>query len=437
MNIAVVGTGYVGLVTGVCFADSGNDVVCVDIDEKKVEMLRSGGVPIYEPGLDTILKQNIEDGRISFTTDIAEGIKEAQVVFIAVGTPMKEYGEANLEYVFNCARDIGRNLNGYKVIVDKSTVPVGTADKVRDIIKGETKEAFDIVSNPEFLKEGAAINDFLYPDRVVIGGDCERAIGIMRELYEPFLRTFHPLIVMDIRSAEMTKYASNCFLATKISFINEMANLCHVAGADITLVREGMGADRRIGYEFLFPGVGYGGSCFPKDVQALIHTGGKLGLEMELMKAVESVNERQKSRMIGKMLEHYQVEDEEGALAGKTVALWGLSFKPNTDDMREAPSIVMIEKLLRLGATVRATDPEAIEETKHVFGDKIAYFNTNYEAAEGADAVILVTEWNEYRRPSWKKIKENMNGNVIFDGRNIYPPKRVREEGFVYYGIGR
>ena len=437
MNIAVIGTGYVGLVTGVCFADSGNDVVCVDVDEGKIKALNSGAVPIYEPGLKELIDRSREEGRISFTTSAQEGVEGADVVFIAVGTPMSDDGEANLSYVRSAAKDIGRYMKGYTVVVDKSTVPVGTADEVRAIITAQTRESFDLVSNPEFLKEGNAIADFMKPDRVVVGGDSKKAIEVMRELYEPFLRTFHPLIVMDIRSAEMTKYAANCFLATKISFINEIARLCEQAGADISLVREGIGADRRIGYDFLFPGVGYGGSCFPKDVQALIATGSKLDLDMRLMRAVEDVNREQKSVLVEQVLEHFGARDEAGALAGKTICLWGLAFKPQTDDMREAPSLSIVEGLLRLGAKVKAYDPEATDEARKQLGDTIQYAANPYAAAEGADALLLVTEWNEFRRPSWTKLKEVMRGRAIFDGRNVYTPERVKAEGFTYRGIGR
>jgi len=437
MNIAVIGTGYVGLVTGACFADSGNDVVCVDVDEAKIGKLNSGAVPIYEPGLKDLIDRSREEGRIRFSTSTKEGVEDADVVFIAVGTPMSDDGKADLSYVRAAATEIGRHMNGYTVVVDKSTVPVGTADEVRAIISAQTTQEFDVISNPEFLKEGNAIADFMKPDRVVVGGDSKRAIELMRDLYEPFLRTFHPLIVMDIRSAEMTKYAANCFLATKISFINEMARLCEQAGADIALVREGIGADRRIGYDFLFPGAGYGGSCFPKDVQALIATGSKLGVDMRLMRAVEEVNDAQKELLVEQVVDHFGVKDEIGALAGKTFCVWGLSFKPQTDDMREAPSLRIIEGLLRLGARIRAYDPEAAEEARKLLADRIEYAPDPYAAAEGADALLLVTEWNEFRRPSWTRLKERMQGRAIFDGRNIYSPKQLLREGFSYRGIGR
>jgi len=437
VNITIIGTGYVGLVTGACLADSGNDVLCVDVDKVKVDKLLSGGVPIYEPGLAELIARNREDGRIDFTTDVKRGVEHGDIIFIAVGTPMSETGEANLSYVFSAAESIGSCMNGYKVVVDKSTVPVGTADKVRAIIGKHAKHKFDVVSNPEFLKEGTAITDFMKPDRVVIGGDSKQALEMMRELYEPFLRTFHPLIVMDIRSAEMTKYAANCFLATKISFINEISNLCEKAGADISAVREGIGADRRIGYDFLFPGVGYGGSCFPKDVQALIHTGAEMGADMRLLSAVEEVNATQKSTMVGKILSCFKGEKSDRGLSGVRIGLWGLAFKPQTDDMREAPSLVIIEKLLALGAKVKAFDPEAMGEARKILGDKIEYTSGMYEAIEGADALVLITEWNEFRRPSWQRVKAAMRGRAVFDGRNIYEPKRMRAEGFKYFGMGR
>ncbi|MEK6795088.1 MAG: UDP-glucose/GDP-mannose dehydrogenase family protein [Spirochaetota bacterium] len=437
MDIAVIGTGYVGLVTGACFADTGNNVFCVDIDKKKIDILNSGGVPIYEPGLEDLMKRSIEEKRLSFTTDLADAVRRSSIIFLAVGTPMKDNGEANLSFVHTAARDIGRAIDGYKVIVDKSTVPVGTADDVRGIIAKETKHPFDVVSNPEFLKEGSAINDFMFPDRVVIGSSSAKATELMKELYEPFVRTFHPIIVMDIKSAEMTKYAANCFLAAKISFVNEISNLCERTGADIAAVREGIGADRRIGYEFLFPGVGYGGSCFPKDVLALIHTGTKYGIDMHLMKAVDEVNDHQKGILIGTILDHFKAADKPGALSGRTFALLGLSFKPKTDDMREAPSVVIIERLISLGASVRAYDPEAMDEARKQLGERISYAKDMYDAAHGTDGLILVTEWNEFRRPSWLRLRNELKGHVIFDGRNIYDPKRVKQEGFSYYGMGR
>jgi len=437
LNITVIGTGYVGLVTGTCLAESGNDVICVDVDKAKIDMLLAGGVPIYEPGLAELIARNREDSRLDFTVDVKRGVEHGDIIFIAVGTPMSESGEADLSYVFSAADAIGRHMKGYKVVVDKSTVPVGTSDKVRAIIAKATTHEFDIVSNPEFLKEGTAISDFMKPDRVVVGSDSKRALELMSELYEPFLRTFHPLIVMDIRSAEMTKYAANCFLATKISFINEISNLCEKAGADIAAVREGIGADRRIGYDFLFPGVGYGGSCFPKDVQALIHTGSELGSDMRLLAAVEEVNGAQKAAMVDKILARFGGDGPAKSLAGRRIGIWGLAFKPQTDDMREAPSLVIVERLKKLDARIRAYDPEACAEARKHFGDSIEYAKDMYEALDGADALVLLTEWNEFRRPSWAKAKSAMRGRTIFDGRNIYDPKRLRSEGFEYYGMGR
>lgn len=436
MKISIIGSGYVGLVTGACLADSGNDVVCVDIDQAKINVLRAGGVTIYEPGLAELIARNRENGCIDFTTDIRRGIEHGDVIFIAVATPLSSDGEADLSYVFSVADDIGTYMDRYKVVVDKSTVPVGTADEVRAIIGRKTSHEFDVVSNPEFLKEGTAITDFMKPDRVVIGGDSKRAIEIMRELYEPFLRTFHPLITMDIRSAEMAKYVANCFLATKISFINEMSNLCEKAGADIAAVREAVGADSRIGYEFMFPGIGYGGSCLPKDVQALIQTAAGMGSDMRLLRAVDHVNSEQKSALTTKIITRFGTGFPSN-LDGLRIGMWGLSFKPQTDDMREAPSLVIAKQLVELGASVRAYDPEAAKEAKKALGDSIEYAANMYEAIEGADALLLVTEWKQFTRPSWQRVKSLMCGTVVFDGRNIYDPKRLRAEGFEYYGMGR
>lgn len=437
MKISVIGCGYVGLVTGACLADSGNDVVCVDIDQRKVDLLLAGEVPIYEPGLAELIERNREVGSIDFTVDRRRGIEHGDVIFIAVATPMSASGEADLQYVYAVADDIGSYIDRYKVVVDKSTVPIGTADEVHAIIGNKAKYDFDVVSNPEFLKEGTAIADFTKPDRVVVGSDSKRALDIMRELYEPFLRTFNPLITMDIRSAEMTKYAANCFLATKISFINEISNLCEKAGADISAVREAIGADRRIRYEFLFPGVGYGGSCLPKDVQALIHTASNLNVDMHVLRAVDQVNGGQKTALVSRILTHFKGRSSGQSLAGLHFGLWGLSFKPQTDDMREAPSVVIARKLVELGATVRAYDPEAVAQAKKELGDSIAYGGNMYEAAEGADGLLLVTEWKQFHRPSWQRLKQVMRGHVVFDGRNIYDPKRLRAEGFEYYGMGR
>jgi UDPglucose 6-dehydrogenase len=437
LKITVIGCGYVGLVTGACLADSGNDVVCVDIDQTKVERLLAGEVPIYEPGLAELIERSREMGSIDFTTDKQRGVEHGDVIFIAVATPMSEGGEADLSYVYAVAEDIGSYMDRYKVVVDKSTVPVGTADEVRAIVGKKARHEFDVVSNPEFLKEGTAIADFMKPDRVVIGSDSKRALDIMREVYEPFLRTFNPLIAMDIRSAEMTKYAANCFLATKISFINEISNLCEKAGADISAVREAIGADRRIRYEFLFPGVGYGGSCLPKDVQALIHTANSLGSDSRLLRAVDEVNSGQKSALVSKIVTHFSGQSPATTLEGLRFGLWGLSFKPQTDDMREAPSIVIARRLVEMGATVRAYDPEATVQAKKALGDSIEYAGNMYEAVEGADALLLVTEWKQFQRPSWQRLKSIMRGFVVFDGRNIYDPKRLRAEGFEYYGMGR
>lgn len=437
MKISIIGCGYVGLVTGTCLADSGNDVVCVDIDQARVDELLAGGVPIYEPGLAELIARNRESGSIDFTTDRRRAIEHGDVIFIAVATPMSESGEADLTQVYSVAGDIGAYMNGYKVVVDKSTVPVGTADQVRAIISQTARHEFDIVSNPEFLKEGTAIADFMKPMRVVVGCDSKRAVEVMREVYEPFLRTFHPLILMDIRSAEMAKYAANCFLATKISFINEISNLCEKAGADIAAVREAIGADNRIGYEFLFPGVGYGGSCLPKDVQALIHTAADLGCDMRLLRAVEHVNGEQKVALVSKIVDHFGGGAPAPDLTGVRIGLWGLSFKPQTDDMREAPSLVIARSLIALGATVRAFDPEATVRAKTALGNSVEYAGSMYDAVDGADALVLITEWRQFQRPSWQRVKSTMRGHVVFDGRNIYDPKRLRAEGFEYYGMGR
>lgn len=447
MNICVIGTGYVGLVAGTCFAESGNDVICVDIDAKKVERLNNGEVPIYEPGLEELVKRNREDGRLRFTTDLSLAVRESLICFIAVGTPPGEDGSADLKYVIEVAKGIGISMDGYRVIVDKSTVPVGTADKVKKAVQVELQKrgvdhGFDVVSNPEFLKEGAAIDDFMKPDRVVIGLDSQKAAEIMEELYSPFVRTNKPILVMDIKSAEMTKYAANAMLATKISFINEIANLCELVGADVANVRRGIGSDSRIGFEFLFPGVGYGGSCFPKDVQAIVRTGSEHGYELKILKAVEVVNYRQKEVLAERILRHFQwsVVSGQGSarpLEGKTIGVWGLSFKPRTDDMREAPSITIINMLLNAGARVKAHDPEAMDEAKKVFGNGIEYMKDNYEVVRDADALVIITEWNEFRRPNFDRMKGLMKSPVIFDGRNIYEPKEMKEHGFTYYGIGR
>lgn len=436
MKVAVVGSGYVGLVAGTCFADSGNEVICVDVDENKINQLRQGDIPIFEPGLEEMVKQNVREERLYFTTDIKYAVEQAQIVFIAVGTPPDEDGSADLKYVLDVARNIGKYMNGYKVIVNKSTVPVGTADKVRDEIRKHTQYDFAVVSNPEFLKEGAAIDDFTRPDRVVIGTADEKAIEIMRTLYAPFVRSGKPIIIMDERSAELTKYAANALLATKISFINEIANLCEAVGADIDMVRKGIGTDSRIGPHFIFPGTGYGGSCFPKDVQALIRTGGDHRTNLAIIKAVEEVNTRQKTVLLDKIKSYFKQ-----GLRGKVFAMWGLAFKPKTDDMREAPAIEMINALNAEGASVRAHDPEALKEAARVFKDRVDrdlfLFDKRYEALEGADALIIMTEWNAFREPDFFLIKETLKSPAIFDGRNLYDPQRMKKIGIDYFSIGR
>ena len=433
MRIAVIGTGYVGLVAGTCFAESGNTVTCIDIDEGKIRRLNDGEVPIYEPGLEELLRRNVRDGRLRFTTDYAQGMQEAQVAFIAVGTPPGEDGSADIKYVLAAARSIAEHMSEYTVVVDKSTVPVGTAAKVADAIRASTDVPFDVVSNPEFLKEGAAIDDFMRPNRVVIGADSRRAADLMAELYEPFVRTGNPVLHMDIASAELTKYAANAMLATRISFMNEIANLCSLVGANVDNVRRGIGSDVRIGSRFLFAGVGYGGSCFPKDVKAVVRTARDHDYEFRILEAVEEVNDRQKQVLFKQVTTHFGAD-----LSGKRFAVWGLAFKPNTDDMREAPAVVLIESLLAAGATVCATDPEAIQECKkHHLGDRIDYAELPMKSIEGADALIIVTEWNEFRRPDFDAIKSMLNHPVIFDGRNIYPKETLIKAGFTYYGIGR
>lgn len=436
MKVTVVGTGYVGLVTGTCFAETGADVICVDIDPSKIEILNNGGIPIYETGLETLIKNNREKGRLVFTTSFEQGITDCDLLFIAVGTPPEEDGSADLSHVLEVATRIGREIDHYMVIITKSTVPVGTSEKVKDVIRKEIDKRgvdveFDIASNPEFLKEGDAVNDFLRPDRIVIGVESERAEEMLKKLYKPFLLNQHPVMVMDIRSSELTKYAANSMLATRISFMNEMANLCDIIGADINMVRMGIGSDKRIGSKFIYPGIGYGGACFPKDVKALVRTGKEYGYDLEILKSVDSVNDRQKRVMFTKIEEHFK------DLSGLRFAFWGLSFKPQTDDVREAPSLVLISLLLQAGAEVAAYDPAAIEETKKVLGNSIAYAHDPYSALTGADALVLTTEWPEFRLPDISRMSEKMKGNVIFDGRNIYDPEEIRSSGFIYYGIGR
>src|SRR5689334_12512507 len=435
MKICILGTGYVGLVAGTCFADSGNDVTCVDLDAEKIDRLRQGEVPIYEPGLEELVRRSVRDGRLSFTTEGSEPIAASEVVFIAVGTPPGEAGDADVQHVLAAARQIGACLRHYTVVVAKSTVPVGTSDRIRKEIAaaraGLPAVEFDVVSNPEFLKEGAALDDFLKPDRVVIGSDSERARKVMADLYAPFVRTENPILYMDARSAELTKYAANAMLATRISFMNDIASLCERVGADVDFVRKGMGADQRIGYPFLFPGVGYGGSCFPKDVKALVAIARDFGIEFDLLRAVERTNDSQKRLMLQKAAKHY------GDIAGKHFAVWGLAFKPRTDDMREAPSRLMIEGLLGKGATIAAHDPVATSVAKRHFGDRVRYTETPYEALDGADGLFVLTEWNDFRRPDFERMKKLMRQPVVFDGRNIFDPARMRERGFVYFGIGR
>ena len=441
MKICVIGSGYVGLVAGTCFAESGNDVICVDVDEVKIAGLKRGVIPIYEPGLKEMVLRNCEEGRLSFTTDLAFAVKESLVNFIAVGTPPGADGSADLQYVISVASSIGQHMEGFKIIVDKSTVPVGTADKVRLAVAEElalrgVQIEFDVVSNPEFLKEGAAIDDFMKPDRVVIGTDNVRTAELMKELYSAFMRKSNRLLIMDIKSAEMTKYAANAMLATRITFMNQIANLCELMGADVMAVREGIGSDSRIGYDFLFPGVGYGGSCFPKDVKALVKTADECDFDFNLLKSVEEANERQKRVLSDKILRRLGGSGPL-PLAGKSFAVWGLSFKPRTDDMRDAPSLTIINRLLELGAKVQAHDPEAINEAKKHFGDRIAYSLNHYDLLKGADALVIITEWNEYRNPDFEKIKKLLVNPLIFDGRNLYQPDRMAHAGFEYLPIGR
>ena len=439
MKLTVHGTGYVGLVTGACIADTGNHVCCVDIDEAKVNALRNGEIPIHEPGLDEIVRRNIKNGRLKFTTDVKEGVAYGRLQFIAVGTPPDEDGSADLQYVLEVGRSIGQHMDGYRLVITKSTVPVGTAEKVRDAVAGalEARAAdieFDIVSNPEFLKEGAAVDDFRKPDRIIVGVDSERAQEQIRELYEPFNRNHDRLVVMDIASAELTKYAANAMLATKISFMNELANMAETLGADIERVRIGIGSDPRIGYEFIYPGCGFGGSCFPKDVRALVHTAGEIGIKPELLDAVQKVNDRQKHILYNKLDRHFSSD-----LQGKTVALWGLAFKPNTDDMREAPSRVFLEAAWEAGALVKAYDPVAHDEARRIYGerDDLKLCASAEDALEDADALIVATEWREFRAPDFEAMMESLAQPVVIDGRNIYDPTSMKKRGFTYYGVGR
>ncbi len=431
MKIAVIGTGYVGLVVGACFAETGNDVTCVDNDAAKIRMLRKAAVPIYEPGLTELVRRNGEEGRLTFTTQLGRAVKGAQIIFIAVGTPQGEDGSADLQHVLDVARDIGRAMDGYRVIVNKSTVPIGTAEKVRGIIRRETTHPFSVVSNPEFLKQGAAVDDFMKPDRVVIGAEDPRGAEIMVDLYKPFTRTGAPVMVMDCASAELSKYAANALLATRISFMNEIAHVCELFGADVDRVRQAVGADRRIGPSFLFPGVGYGGSCFPKDVKALVRFSADRKYEFKVLKAVEAVNEHQKRLLVRKMEVHF------GSLKGRTIAVWGLAFKPKTDDMREAPAIAIVQTLLERGAKLQVYDPEAMKVAKGIFGPKVTYAAKSYDALRGAEALAIVTEWQEFREPDFARMRQLMKSPVIFDGRNIYEPQQMKAHGFTYLSIGR
>lgn len=437
MKITIAGTGYVGLVTGACFSEVGIDVTCVDVDSRKIENLKNGIIPIYEPGLEEIVLRNSEKGRLHFSTDLGSNLDGVEVVFSAVGTPPDEDGSADLKYVIEVARTVGKYMKDYLLVVTKSTVPVGTANLVRKAIQEELDKRgvnipFDVASNPEFLKEGAAVDDFLKPDRIVIGIESERAEEIMRRLYKPFTLNGHPVIFMDIASAEMTKYAANAMLATRISFMNDIANLCEIMGADVNKVRLGIGSDPRIGSKFIYPGIGYGGSCFPKDVKALIKTADDHGYNMRILKAVEYVNDDQKSVLYNKLYKYFN-----GNLKGKTIALWGLSFKPQTDDMREAPALVLMEKLLAAGCKVKAYDPVAMPEAKRKIGDAIHFCQDQYEAVDQADALLLITEWKEFRLPDLELMKKLMNKPLLFDGRNIYDPEEMREAGFEYFSIGR
>ncbi len=432
MNITVVGTGYVGLVTGTCLAENGNNVICVDIDEHKVNQMKNGEVPIYEPHLDVLFERNIAAGRLTFTTNLIEGLDHAEVIFLALPTPEDEDGSADLKYVLGVAKEIGQHITDYKVIIDKSTVPVGTAEKVEATIAQHTSTEFDVVSNPEFLREGFAVDDFLKPERIVIGTSSQRAEEIMHRLYKPFVRSGNPIIFMDEKSAELTKYAANSFLATKITFMNEIANYCQLVGADVDKVRIGMGTDSRIGKRFLFPGIGYGGSCFPKDVKALYKSGKDANHHFKILDAVVEVNEAQKTILFPQINNHFG-----GDLKGKTIGIWGLAFKPETDDIREAPALYMIDKLIEAGANIKAFDPEAMPNVKRKLGDQISYADDMYSATQNSDALLICTEWSIFRTPDFKSLKNNMKQPVIFDGRNLYDINEMTEEGFKYTSIGR
>lgn len=432
MKIAVIGTGYVGLVTGTCLAETGNKVICVDIDAAKVQKMQEGQVPIYEPGLDVLFHRNIAQGRLTFTTDLAHGIKDAQIIFMALPTPPGGDGAADLSYILGAAKDISKLVTEYKVIVNKSTVPVGTADKVQAVFKAHTNIEIDVVSNPEFLREGVAVEDFMKPDRVVIGTGSEKARKLMAELYGPYVRQGNPVLFMDERSSELTKYAANSFLATKITFMNEIANLCEIVGADVDAVRKGIGSDARIGKRFLFPGIGYGGSCFPKDVQALAKSADENDYDFQILKAVMDVNEKQKIVLVDKLLKYYK-----GDLKGKHFALWGLAFKPETDDIREAPALYIIDELIKHGATITAFDPEAMANVKRLLGDKISYVEDQYEALQHADALLIATEWSVFRNPDFEKMEEVLSNKVIFDGRNLYDLEKMIDLGYYYNSVGR
>jgi len=432
MKLSIIGTGYVGLVQGACFADTGNHVVCMDIDGQKIAELQKGIVPIYEPGLEELVKRNLQEGRLEFTTSLETAVEKSDIIFLCLPTPQGEDGAADLKHVLEAANRIAELAQGERILVSKSTVPVGTVDKIKEIVRAKARHTIRVASNPEFLKEGTAVQDSLKPDRIVIGSTDPRVVAVLTELYEPFVRTGNPILVMDERSAEMTKYAANAFLATRISFMNELAILCERVGADIDVVRKGIGSDPRIGKQFLFAGVGYGGSCFPKDVKALIQTAREHNFQLKILEAVDSVNEAQKRLLFRKIFHHFN-----GQLDRITIALWGLAFKPNTDDMREAPSLTIIHELLSMKATIHVHDPVAIPRAKTILGNVVKYFENNYDALKGADALVIVTEWNEFRQPDYERMKSLMRGNVIFDGRNIYDPKLMKEKGFVYYGIGR